>query len=548
MRMRTTSPSEHASHRPRRRERIGRVLALLGRGVLAFHPRLVNLTGSVTSALMLSQSLYWTKVLALQGTSTSREGWFWKTRQDWRTETSLSRHEQDNARGRLSKHAFWHEHRVGMPARLWFRLDLGALAHEIDDDFSGTWDWHDEQALMRLLGRPLLVYRALADLTGSVTSALLLSRLIMDERVALRGTTAQESGGWYRYDRPRLLAGTGLTRAEFYHARKTLRAAGFIAERCVGLPPRWEWRLDLEAIAAALEAGMATTEAVRKPPNGPETRAVAQLAGIRTSSMGQNPIQECGKPTFLYAENPHTGNPESGQLDFSIPANMMAGVRTPSRPDSGRPIEGLTTGKPISTPLPPTPSSIRATPGQPGATGGGGAESNAHPDTTHFTGPRRLTDRFIRQSHDDLGNLQRLPAKLIWPSVLLEAEQSEARRLLEPISTHGCEQKLLDELAGQAAQHPIRQPLAYLRRLVEQVKAGTFVAIAAARVEYARQRQARHQLDRVQRGLAPSPSSSPTRVDLTDEQRAARRRDLELMKQRLSRSAVTFPRTQQPEH
>lgn len=213
--MRTASSPEHAPHRPRR-ERIGRVLALLGRGVLAFHPRLVSLTGSVTSALMLSQSLYWTKVQAVQGAA--REGWFWKTRQDWLTETSLSRHEQDTARARLSRHAFWSERRAGMPARLWFRIDLGALAHEIDkEDFSGTWDWHDEQALMRLLGRPLLVYRALADLTGSVTSALLLSRLIMDERVNLRGTGLQAGSGWYRYDRQRLLAGTGLTRAEFYH-------------------------------------------------------------------------------------------------------------------------------------------------------------------------------------------------------------------------------------------------------------------------------------------------------------------------------------------
>lgn len=269
------------------------------------------------------------------------------------------------------------------------------------------------------------------------------------------------------------------------------------------------------------------------PPNEPETRAVAQLAGIRTSSMRQTRIQECGKPAFLYAEKPHTGNPESGQLDFSIPADMMDGIRTPGRPESGLPIEGLTTGKPItSNPLPPTPSPARAASGYSGPVGGGGTESEDEKSLT------KMCDRPKPMS------------TWIWPSVLLEAEQREARILLEPLARYGCEQKVLDELAGQATQHPIRQPLAYLRRLVEQVKAGTFVALTAARVEDARRRQAQHQLDRLQRGLAASPSSSPTRVELTDEQRAARRRDLELMKQRLSRSAVTFPAhpTRQPEH
>ena len=533
--MRPTAPLPPPSDGPRRHP-IGRVLALLGRGVIAFHPRLITLTGSVTSALMLSQSLYWTKVL---GRDKGRDGWFWKTRTDWQRETALSRHEQDGARARLSALPFWREQRVGMPARLWFNVDLGALARQIDKDFSGTWDWHDERALMHLLGRPLLVYRALADLCGSVTASILLSRLLMEERIALRTQftkSGKSAAGWYQYDRQRMLAATGLTRAEFYHARALLRAAGFVVERRIGLPPRSEWRLDLEALAFALEGGLRrqdnahdvlihrSTDAAQEafdfaaePLNEAETRVVDQLAGIRTSSMWQNPIQGCGKTPYKNAETPHTGNPDSGQLDFLIPANKMAGIHTHGWPDSVRPIKGVTTGKPItSKPLPLTPS--HPDPASPrDLAGGGGLERTDNPRTA-----------------------------LVWPSALLATERPIALTLLGSIpntmlrTEPDLAQQVLDELAGQAAQRLIHQPLAYLRRLIERIQAGTFVPVTAARISELRLRTEQRELERERRGLTPN-TTHP--VSLTPEQRAARRRELEVMSKKLGLYVALRPTT-----
>lgn len=537
--MRPSAPLPTPPDGPRR-HRIGRVLALLGRGVIAFHPRLITLTGSITSALMLSQSLYWTKVV---GRNEGRDGWFWKTRADWHRETALSRHEQDGARARLSALPFWRERRVGMPARLWFKVDLNNLARQIDQDFTGSWDWQDERALMHLLGRPLLVYRALADLCGSVTASILLSRLLAEERVALRAQLTrpgQSSVGWVRYDQQRLLAATGLTRAEFYHARAVLRAAGFVSERRIGLPPRSEWRLDLEAIASVLEAGLgernkSQTSVIHSPDHAvqhgfdfgakrfdqPETRVVDQLAGIRTFSMWQNHIQGCGKTPYKDAENPQTGNPDFGQLDFAIPANKMAEFRTPGRPESVRPIEGLTTGKPITskplplTPTAPEPVSLRETAGV------GGSEKIGNPLTT-----------------------------LVWPSALLETERPIALTLLcsIPSAVQATQphlaQQLLDELAGQAAQRLIHQPLAYLRRLVERVQLGSFVPVTAARICEARQRAEQRQRERENLGLVPE--TKPP-VSLTPEQRAARRRDLEAMSKKLGLHVglrpVVFPQS-----
>ena len=67
---------------------------LLGRHI-AFHRRLVDLTSSVKAALLLSQSIYWTR----HGRDIARNGgWFHKTTEQWAIETGLSPKEQASAR------------------------------------------------------------------------------------------------------------------------------------------------------------------------------------------------------------------------------------------------------------------------------------------------------------------------------------------------------------------------------------------------------------------------------------------------------------------
>lgn len=500
----------------------------MGRGVLAFHPRLVGLTGGVTSALMLSQSLYWTRIMAER--QAQSDGWFWKTRGDWRSEIGISRHEQDSARRRLTEAGFWQERRIGMPARMWYRVDLDALARTIDNDFSGRWDWRDEQALAHLLGRPLLVYRALADLCQSVTVSVLMSRLLHEERIALRSGAQPQASGWYRYDLNAILRHTGLTRAEFYHARKQMREAGFISERRIGIPPRSEYRLNLELIASALERDAARTKVASqlihkappvpqmsldlggKPSNEPETRAVAQLAGFRTFSLLENHILECGKPANMNVVKPHTGDLDSGQLEIRNPANKMAEIKTHSGPNSGQPIEKmLTTGKPITNPLPPTPVADALRVALPIAGGGGVNDESSE--------------------------------NLIWPPMLLEAERPVAARLLTAIPHMA--QTVLDELAGQAAQSLIRQPLAYLRRLVEQCRQDLFVPMVAARIADGRVRAEALRRQRAAVGLAESSVPDKPQFELSAVQRAARRHDLEEMKRKLSLASICVgrPRT-----
>lgn len=69
---------------------------------------------------MLSQAFYWTK----NETAMARDGWFYKTQADWHEETCLTRTEQENARKRLREKGFMQEDLRGLPAKMWYRVDL----------------------------------------------------------------------------------------------------------------------------------------------------------------------------------------------------------------------------------------------------------------------------------------------------------------------------------------------------------------------------------------------------------------------------------------
>lgn len=84
---------------------------------VSFHRCLVPVTGGVTSALMLSQAIWNTQAL-----EASAGGWFIRSQEQWTQETGLSRWEQETARRALRRTGLLEERRVGMPAKLWFRV------------------------------------------------------------------------------------------------------------------------------------------------------------------------------------------------------------------------------------------------------------------------------------------------------------------------------------------------------------------------------------------------------------------------------------------
>jgi len=89
---------------------------------IAFHRVFADLTGSIPAALLLSQALYWQR--RCPG---GRDGWWWKTADEWFEEARLTRREQQSARKILVRLGVLEEIKKGVPCRLWFRLDLNKL-------------------------------------------------------------------------------------------------------------------------------------------------------------------------------------------------------------------------------------------------------------------------------------------------------------------------------------------------------------------------------------------------------------------------------------
>lgn len=92
----------------------------VGRPV-AYYPSLTKITGGATATILVCQLLYWTDK------QQDPDGWIYKTQKELTEETGLSRYEQEGARTKLRDAGLLEEQRKGVPARLYYRVNLEAL-------------------------------------------------------------------------------------------------------------------------------------------------------------------------------------------------------------------------------------------------------------------------------------------------------------------------------------------------------------------------------------------------------------------------------------
>jgi hypothetical protein len=88
---------------------------------IAFHRCLAEITGSANAGLLLSQAIYWQNRPAREGPN----GWWYKTREDWYKETSLSRKELETAR-RACAGILLHKVK-GIPPKTYYKVDVEEL-------------------------------------------------------------------------------------------------------------------------------------------------------------------------------------------------------------------------------------------------------------------------------------------------------------------------------------------------------------------------------------------------------------------------------------
>ena len=220
---------------------------LLGRHI-AFHRRLVDLTENVKAALLLSQTIYWTR----HGRDiASTGGWFLKTTEQWEMETGLSTKEQISAREVLRTLAVLSEQRIGIPAKLHYRLcvdQLGNLLSERIGRASSRLDWGDGAAVAELLGPSIAYHRRLAGIGGGAHAGLLLSRTLHLTRLQ----TKRRWDAWIRNSATQWAEDIGLTRRELDTARRDLAHIGVWDETLAGVPPTLIARVRLDCLLALL--------------------------------------------------------------------------------------------------------------------------------------------------------------------------------------------------------------------------------------------------------------------------------------------------------
>jgi hypothetical protein len=294
------APSQH----------LATIWPLIGRHI-AFHRRLVDVTSSVKAALLLSQVIYWTR----HGKDIARtEGWFMKTAEQWAMETGLSEREQATVRGTLRRKEILVERRVGLPARLHFRLDTERLSALLACHIGMSRvriDWADGAIVGQLLGPALAYHRALMRVGKGVHAGLLLSRALYLTRVQ----TARQADGWIRRTSLQWTDDLGLSRREQETARRKLMELGVWEEGVLGFPPRLAIRIRLESLLARLVESAPMT--VR-----PWTSAAApdrdDLATSRAQNVGSSrrdsPDPVPSKPPIQFGRMRQHGSDETAKF------------------------------------------------------------------------------------------------------------------------------------------------------------------------------------------------------------------------------------------
>jgi len=95
---------------------------------VAYHGVLARMLKSPTAAIMLSQGIYWQSIAEDKG-----EYYFYVTGEEWYKQTGLTVENQMTARKLMSKRGIWIEVRKGVPARMFYRIDINELLDQLED-------------------------------------------------------------------------------------------------------------------------------------------------------------------------------------------------------------------------------------------------------------------------------------------------------------------------------------------------------------------------------------------------------------------------------
>lgn len=102
-------------------------IRLLLKRPIAFHVVFARIAGNTTAGVFLSQLWYW------HDRGKDPDGWIYKTQAEWYDETCLTRYEQESARKSLREKGILEEKREGLPALLYYRINLETFFRAVNE-------------------------------------------------------------------------------------------------------------------------------------------------------------------------------------------------------------------------------------------------------------------------------------------------------------------------------------------------------------------------------------------------------------------------------
>lgn len=283
---------------------------------IAVHRHVLTIAGDPAAGILLSQLVYWTR----RGIGVAeQDGWVHKTAEQWERETGLSGKVQRRARMTLIRGNLVEERSVGAPRRIEFRLNLNEFARrtseliqvQLQADYVSLDLFRTEDIVVKqLLGHAMSYHRLLARLTPHINDALLLSRLIHDQR---------QIGRWIVRTRTDWLRELCMSRDEWETARRHLRELGVLIERHGNFPRRVNLLVDQDKLVAALnklaQGYFAKSQPKARQRNVPPTPKRTQVVDSSTvGGFGQ--FCTPGIPTSVLP-NPACPNPSYPKAAFT---------------------------------------------------------------------------------------------------------------------------------------------------------------------------------------------------------------------------------------
>lgn len=487
---------------------------------IAISNRVMGLARDTAAGVLLCQLIYWTR----RGVDVlERDGWIYKTAQEWQQETGMSWKIQRRARSLLVELDLLEEHKLRMPARLEYRLKLSTLLPllaqraELVAAPTDLASFRNSQNLVAddLIGRAFLFHGALARVFP-VHSAMMCSRLLAPARLAsvspqaLIQAASRSVAGCTRLvalHRDEWRYETGLSRDQWQTARRNLRESGVLVERRHNFPRRVDLAIDMRALAEVLRQHGSRAPAELDDFDGAD--ATRQLDVEASGSYRLDRAKQAG-----------------GIGHHPIPPSQ-----SPDPADKDRPIQPLRIDRSHLYPMGlqgvhPQPQSASApeAPSVDFAAGLWGGGVYGKPEIQY-----RLNRKEVPVAAEPA------PA-LVWPKAFSPADQELTVQHLAGLD-RAIQQTVLDEIDWiSSSGKAIRSPIALARTLARKARHGEFVPDGAHRVATARAQTAAEaetrRLDAERRGRPPQPAEP-----LSTEAEAARARLKELTAAMKRRSA-----------